>query len=64
MANKSATCPECGVPIGPGSGTDAYKHIVHCFHLPPEGVERLLAQYEGKDDERSRRIVEGLQAAK
>lgn len=49
-------CPECGAPTGGETGTDTYKHVVQCMHLPNEGVERLLAAHEGKDDERSRRV--------
>lgn len=57
------TCPECGTPVGPGTGTDPYKHTIHCFHLEPRGAEALLADHRDQDNDRSRRIVRALRQA-
>lgn len=56
------TCPECATPVGPGTGTDVYKHVIQCFHLPNEGADQLLAKYQNQDDERSKRIVRILKS--
>lgn len=58
-----ANCPECKRPVGGDTGTDPYKHLIQCLHLPNQGIDQLLAQYEGKEDERSRRVLEGLKLA-
>jgi len=63
MPKEPFTCPECRQPIGPGTTTDIYKHAVSCFHLPNTGVERLLQDHAGKNDERSRRVLQILRAA-
>lgn len=57
-------CPECRAPLGGTTGVDAYKHAIHCMHVPNVGIERLLADYGALEDERSRRIVALLTAAK
>ena len=57
-------CPECREPVGPKTNTDTYKHALNCFHLPNEGVERLLAVYSAQDDERARRITALLQSVR
>lgn len=56
-------CPECKMEIGKKVGIDVYKHAVACLHLPDQGIERLLEEYQGEEDERSKRIVALLQAA-
>lgn len=53
-------CPECHAPLGPGTGTDIYKHAINCFHLPDKGPTQLLQELAGKKDTRSRRISELL----
>lgn len=54
------TCPECNARIGPGTGTDIYKHAIHCLHLEDKGAKYLLESLAGKRDVRSRRIGELL----
>lgn len=37
-------CPECGLLVAGDTGTDAYKHLIGCFHLPDKGVDGLLSE--------------------
>lgn len=64
MATKAFRCAETGQLIGGDTGVDPYKHTVQLFHLEPRGLDELLAAYKGHDDERSKRIVANLTAAK
>ncbi len=52
-----AKCPECGTEVGPEAGVDVYKHLLACLHVPSIGVQNLMAQFSGRSDEYSKRVM-------
>jgi len=57
-------CPECGTPVGPGTGTSAYKHAVACLRVPDVGVDALLREYGSRTDTYATRVKEILSVAR
>jgi hypothetical protein len=56
MAGKGR-CPECGTPVGVGTGVDPYKHLVACLKVPNAGPDALAKEYGHQRDEYSRRVM-------
>ena len=60
---RSGVCPESGRLIGSEHGVDPYKHAVHTFHLPDQGVKRVRELFANPRTERGRRIAATLDMA-
>jgi hypothetical protein len=57
-------CLECGTPVGAGTGIDAYKHAVACYHIADVGLERNLELFSKRTDDYGKRVYQHLLLAK
>lgn len=57
----SYTCPECGKGSGGTTGVDTYKHMIHCLHVEPDSLERILRNAQAERKEHGDRVAATVQ---